>query len=374
MIPIKPIHYTISSNRITDYFKQNKKDILLAAESFFPFCEKAEISVGYADFYAYIEKEVMTVYHHYILIYRNDFSEGFFSSSFTDAFYQSRGDLENPEELERGIVSILLPCFYLAYELESKQMKAKKEKGTFYTMYKIPKTDILAKRYEAGTNLFAFKQSGDRVSFLNNYGNKKRYTITKRYGIPGRNPVRVFSPETMQNLSDGGELDQILFGIQPKIGYCYQNCENVMKALREAGYDKKHKVEYFAGWIKNCRSDRILHHAWIVVDENSVIDLTIKRSGKMADYVAAVETGKSHPFSRELLAEWTHAESIEEAPFTKYHYYGKVEDSIYVGSACTPEEARNSFGEFPETGKDGEKEKYKNRLQAIYYARYGKEK
>ena len=194
--------------------------------------------------------------------------------------------------------------------------------------------------------------------------------------MPNRNPIRVFRAENTKDVEDINELNQLLTDIPESIGKCYSTCSAIMKKAEESGYAKRHKVEYYAGWTFLIYADKIVHHAWIVIDDIHVIDMTMKKSGEMKEFLDSSEKGIYKPFSRELLAEWTHKEIEEHAAYSKYHFCGKAEDCIYIGTKCTEEEAKESFRTMLTKGnlpgyKYTSKDQYENKFQTLYQKKYG---
>lgn len=380
MIKIKPIYYEIQAEGLIDFFEQNKKDILLLSEEAIRFCSEKEISVSHDVMYSYIEDWTIRIYSNMMLVYINDLKDGFTPVSFTEAFLKS-SNVGDSDSLERSVMMMILSCFYIAYMVETGKKKTKRQQGTFYTIYKLKDARCTAKRYEQGTDLFCVHENHGKVSVLCNHLKRDSFSIPNSvYTMPNKNAVRAFYPANTKDLDDGGELDHILSSIPQQVGKCYLNCENIIKAVKEAGYDKKHTVEYYGGWIYYCDSDKLTHHAWVVVDGDSVIDMTIKKAGKFVEYMEQIENGIYQPFSREILAQWTHDEATEGARFSKYHYYGNTGKSVYIGVKCTAEEAKESFrnilmrnSNIPgyQNTKNGA---YENAFQKLYRKKYETDK
>lgn len=378
MIKINPVHYDIICKNLLEYFNENQKEIFSAINQALSYCGKERVSVGYAGIYMTVNDGIIRIYHNEMLVYENDIADGFEPSSFTEAFLKNT-NMERLEEMERSILKIGFASIYLAYSIENNNLKAKRQKGTFYINYKLKGSEITLRKYEAGTNLFVIRETAGKISFMRNYKTKDCYTFPSAlYQMPNKGKMSCFHPGNMEELDDGGRLDKALDGVPLELGKCYSNAEKIIGALHNDGYEKEHTVEYYGGWILQANGDKLIHHAWVVIDGKSIIDASIKKCGKFHSYLETIERGIYMPFSRDLLADWIRQEEEEKASFSKYHFYGKIDTCIYVGTQCTSEEARKSFRSTMQRNPDMpgydniDKQTAQNKLQEIYYRKYGK--
>lgn len=378
MVEICPIHYKIEMNELLSFYKQNSKKIHLALEEALKKCQKEHISVEYKNLYSYVEDGTLKIYSNNVLVYVNDISESFEPVSFTPAFL-AMSRIADTDAMERSILEVITTSFVLASLAEKKELHCKRKHGTFYEIYELKDAPVIIKRYECGTNPFTVREKWGKVSFVCNHILRQSFSLpSDQYQMPNRNPVNVFYRENTTDVEDINELNQLLSDIPESMGKCYSTCSAIAKKAEESGYTKRHKVEYYAGWMHFIYTDKLVHHAWIVIDGIHVIDMTIKKSGKMRAFMDCSERGIHKPFSRELLAKWTHEEIEEHAAYSKYHFCGKAEECIYIGTKCTEEEAKMSFRNLLNKGnlpgyKSVSGNGYENKLQTIYQEKYGRD-
>lgn len=80
-------------------------------------------------------------------------------------------------------------------------------------------------------------------------------------------PYEVFTAENCKLIEDNA-VTEIVDAIPYQIGHCYQNAENVTKALQAAGYN----ATQYCGWMF-VGEQYPIHHSWTVLNGNHVIDL-----------------------------------------------------------------------------------------------------
>jgi hypothetical protein len=378
MISLREIHYEIENQELLEFFNKNEKNIIPRLDDIMRYFNEKNISVGCFNIYGLVENMEIQLFSNGMMVYKNDIKDGFAPNGYTEIFKKINGhrEAEELDAIERTLLKVMLAGFYLAYSLEKGQyrIKTKKEKFSFNHKLKSFDYNMSIKEYRNGSELFVVEEKHDKVSFICNYPSSKRMAATLPsaiYRMPNKGKVRCFHPGNTKVL-DATEIDMALTGLDEKLGKCYSNSEEVMNLLKRAGYEKRHTIQYFSGWIMQYKADKLIHHAWIVIDGFSVLDCTIKRSGKFVDYINAIERGEYRPFSRELLADWIHQELEEKAPFSKYHFCGETPTCIYIGTECTSEEARQSLcsiiEEYPKLSgyNNINKGTFKNKLQQIY--------
>lgn len=373
MIKICPIHYQIECNILHSFYQQNSKQVHLQMEQALEYCMEKQISVFYNSFFSYLEDGMLYIYSHQTLVYQNDISEFFAPVSFTPAFL-AMSDGMVAEELERTLLQVISTSFVLVYLTETRQHKYKKKKGTFYSIYEMKDAPISMKRYECGTDLFHVKEGDNKVSFVCNYTKRVHFSLpNETFIMPNRNPIKVFYEKNTVDVEDEKKLDVMLGAVPESLGKCYSTCDAILQAAQNE-YAREHRVEFYAGWMYYIYADKLTHHAWIVLDDKHVIDMTIKKAGKMIEYIEKSQRGEYMKFSRELLAQWIHDEIKEHAPFSKYHFCGKTEPCIYIGTPCTKEEAITSFRNAMNKGLPGyanmKNGGYENELQRLYNQKY----
>lgn len=90
-------------------------------------------------------------------------------------------------------------------------------------------------------------------------------TPTNMWPLSG--PYEVFMAEKCRLIEDDA-VAEIVDAITYQIGHCYQNAENVTKALLQAGYN----ATQYCGWLF-CGEQYPIHHSWTVLHGNHIIDL-----------------------------------------------------------------------------------------------------
>lgn len=123
-----------------------------------------------------------------------------------------------------------------------------------------------------------------------------------------------------------------------KIGFCYDNTDRLVKELKKAGVDA---VPY-CGWLFTGATYPV-HHAWVVVNGNSVLDLCdefwalYEEDGNILTQHATKED------NAKLLAEF-HIKHENEANRDRCYPVGTPTEFLcYVGCPCEPNEGRKIY-------------------------------
>lgn len=80
---------------------------------------------------------------------------------------------------------------------------------------------------------------------------------------------KVFTFKNTKVCEDTAVLE-IFDSIKYRIGRCYQNSKRLRDALVAGGYDAK----TYVGWLFTSASDTPIHHCWVVLDGDVVLDLS----------------------------------------------------------------------------------------------------
>ena len=91
----------------------------------------------------------------------------------------------------------------------------------------------------------------------------------------------------------------------------------------------------------------MIHHGWIVVDDNHVIDVGLFRDGDdTTDLIKDEEMGIPHPINKKRNAELAVRNVKSKKLFKEKYQYGKVfKDAVYIGVKSNREESLNSYRE-----------------------------
>jgi hypothetical protein len=149
---------------------------------------------------------------------------------------------------------------------------------------------------------------------------------------PLSGPCEAFHCDNCVPISDE-EIIRIVDAVPYKIGKCYSNAEAVAKALRVAGYDAK---TYVGWWFLNSR-EYPTHHAWVVLERSSVIDIS--------DNIDLME-GNAHVFARATTPEEFMRMNVEFITWATSHPHSKrcaplgvpSRSALYIGCECSPEQ------------------------------------
>lgn len=219
-------------------------------------------------------------------------------------------------------------------------------------------------------------QQYHQYKVLNNRTLKECTIPASMYPMPNvRVSPSIFHKGNTKDLEDDGELARILdeADVKPQMGKCYSNAEKVYDALQASGYTSHHKVEYFSGWMTLLDTIGWHHHAWIVVDDQSVIDLTHEVAGPLIEMQEKARAGKQIGVKRENLVKEIKRFEAQSHSFRERFSYGCCDSWCYIGVPSDKEEAIISFrdvmAKYPEhpSYDNVDKETYTNGLNRLYY-------
>lgn len=163
---------------------------------------------------------------------------------------------------------------------------------------------------------------------------------SKMFPLANDKPYKIFCHYNTGNFEDGKLKDkviQIFDAIDYKVGYCYQNSSDLYKKLIEYGVEAK----TYVGWLFIGEKQLPLHHAFVVIDDNKVLDFGVNFT---ADDFKELHRAGYKPMDemRKIMAE-LHLERSK-----KSHHevcgFGKVDTSYtYVATECDSEIGRQAF-------------------------------
>lgn len=118
-------------------------------------------------------------------------------------------------------------------------------------------------------NRTRFREERAVVKLNDKQGNFAKSIMMPTSLYPLNGPYQVFHCKNTKIVTDEKILE-IFDSVKYKIGFCYTNTQNLVKALKAAGYEAKS----FVGWLFTGVSELPVHHCWVIVNENQVLDLS----------------------------------------------------------------------------------------------------
>ena len=162
---------------------------------------------------------------------------------------------------------------------------------------------------------------------------------SKLFPVASKNRIAIFNNENTVELDRNNpliiELARQMDHFNYPMGYCYSNSYIIYKLAQDIGIE----AAYYSGWLMYPELMPI-HHAWVVINGNSVIDVGIN----IEEFNAMQRADRSNSFWKEKVArEIADIRKKEYAPST-YCVFGKVNTwNILVGSPDEPENAKRIF-------------------------------
>ena len=345
------------------------------------------VHTGKNMIYFFPENNTMYVYEGPCRIVEVTFNEdGSMDANFTEAIFEVRPDLQEENEVSHrtieGFMTEGMAYFYISLRIfEGSLSKMKSKSGRFgKTVQAKELSSGKVRIYETDASLPFLYSEQDNGTFkvLYNGMEKKEHALpNKLYPMPNSLSPQIFCLQNTCNLDDGGELARILEGkrIFGQLGHCYQTCDDVISALKEAGYTDRHTVQFYAGWVNHDDPESWMHHAWVLVDGKSVIDLAHHKGGPIRELEKLQTLGKSSGANVNLqrVANKLKRYEKQDIPFTERFHYGSAENWCYIGTPSTSDEARASFNDllrkFPDHPQylNIDKSTGSNQLQREYY-------
>lgn len=167
-------------------------------------------------------------------------------------------------------------------------------------------------------------------------GNFEKSIIVPSVIYPLNDKYEAFTYKNTKPVTDE-EILKIFDSVQYQIGRCYTNTEKLVAVLRAAGCD----VKAYAGWLFMAGNEYPIHHAWCVLNENSILDLAddlfLMLGGENGKYF---EQAKSKDEKRALMVSFQ--AWARQLPNSKRCLPVGVPcpTTLYVGCPCEPEQAR----------------------------------
>lgn len=149
----------------------------------------------------------------------------------------------------------------------------------------------------------------------------------------------VFTYQNTKQMKDETVLS-CFDSVEYKIGRCYDNVERLVAALNAAGYSA---VPY-VGWLFVSASETPIHHCWVVLNGESVLDLgddyTLMLGGENGKHFEEAENIED---ARELIASFQLAFRNVKNSRRCYPVGTPTPFLLYAGSPCDPSKGRSIY-------------------------------
>ncbi len=151
------------------------------------------------------------------------------------------------------------------------------------------------------------------------------------------NPIRTFYNENTVEITDE-KVKKIIDKVVYRVGGCYQNSFELLKLLQEAGIEG---VKAFAGWACITNTQLPIHHSWLVLNDNSIIDLADE-----VDAIMEIEKNKDNLTGEEVIERMLeYRKSVMDKTNTeRIQHIGKCSKGMYyIGCECEPYDAKQLY-------------------------------
>lgn len=185
------------------------------------------------------------------------------------------------------------------------------------------------------------KEKKDRVvvKLSNNDDSFKKSVIlpTDMYPL-NRDDYHIFTYKNTEFVSDEN-IHEIFNSVTYKPGHCYQNAKKLADKLRAAGYNAK----TYVGWLFVGKYEYPVHHCWVVLDENKVLDLSDDFSQMLNAENSKHFIGAAANKQRELIVDfYTEAKNWPNS-MRCYPVGTPTAFLYYVGCECDADEGRRIY-------------------------------
>lgn len=149
----------------------------------------------------------------------------------------------------------------------------------------------------------------------------------------------LFCPWNTEDFEADSVAAEVFDNTELLMGKCYSNTEKLVEGLRAVGIN----AESYVGWLFMGENELPVHHAFVVVDGNKVIDyaayFTKERIEEMDKMIK-----NSQKSSRELMVE--QYMRVYQMPHHIALGYGKVKEPfMYIATKCSPNDGRKMYNE-----------------------------
>lgn len=151
------------------------------------------------------------------------------------------------------------------------------------------------------------------------------------------NPVKTFHSGNTVEIADE-KVKEIIDKVTYRVGGCYQNSFEMLKLLHEDGIDD---VKAYAGWACISNTQLPIHHSWLVLNGNSIIDLADE-----VDAILEIERNKDNLTGEEVIERMlAYRKGVMDKKNTeRIPHIGKCSKGMYyIGCECEPYDALKMY-------------------------------
>lgn len=314
----------------TKEFYKRQMFFLMQCDVSIEYCRIHDIGVKCGNVYGYIGREDDRFH-----VYNKMIKVCTFSMTGDNLSSQAlQNTVQGNEEREKGakshLLSILLPCFYYAYNIHSGKIKCKEKQSEWFTALCTEAVPLLGEvRHYTGNEKFYIHEEGDRVNILYNGIEKKDFCFPSfYYPMPEPGDFYVYTPENTKTLQDDGCLARIASDMVINPMKPYKGTSDLYDKLKAVGYADSHRLELYGGWVISLLLGDIRHRLWLVIDGVSIIDVGYWEKCQEKVIIAALE---GH------LPTIDDGSDIDSTWSFKDVFYGQNPDCVYVGTRTRTE-------------------------------------
>lgn len=274
-----------------------------------------------------------------LLIFKINNSSEVEKSKIGEAYFKDEEKFNSCVEL----VLVFLKFIYNLLNESSNKKKYKKTKGFYYDKIKVKNSSIEIKCYPELNGAFKVDEKDNKFKVLINNERKREVVIpSPLYPLPHHQDIKVFTDDNTYEW-ENTVIDDLLKDKVFKPGYFYTNIDYIVNALSNSE-EFSVSVDYYVGWT--IVGDRLIHHAWAVVDDKYLIDTSrFLREDEMEKLARETEKGNL-PLNRSDLVNKLIEYHNEKIPFKDKYVCGKaLKNSIYIGVKSNSDTGRRDFNE-----------------------------
>ncbi len=160
------------------------------------------------------------------------------------------------------------------------------------------------------------------------FGQPKITIPSLKFMVGKKSEIKYFDSDNTTKCTDK-EIIRIFDRVKPKQDNSIDSVEELYTLLVFSGISKK-RLQFFTGWVFHARKDLYpTFKAFLVIDGNQVFDFLKECT---VDFFPSLDT--------EVIGDTT-LKYIQMANSEKYGCGQIAKDLFYIGSECTPKQARN---------------------------------
>lgn len=161
------------------------------------------------------------------------------------------------------------------------------------------------------------------------------------YPLRNKKSLKVFTSVDTKELEQNTGLSKIYNEQRFQLGFCYQNIESLVTALKKGNYKN---VRSYVGWVLT--GQILKHHCWLVFDDIHILDPGVSKLNDIV-YRRMIEENADIERGREIFTE-IYTEN-KNTPNSEFYTFGQVSPfNIYIGTETKPSLGLQVFKELME--------------------------